>query len=210
MPSAPARPGMIVVDSSLRVLASNAEVLQILTFPERPEKINNLEAWLNKKVHASLSESNASSGFKAKVQSARRTYVCRSYPLDVAAVQPNGGGQSGGLAIVLIERKSNGSATIAEISERFGLTAREQETVQFLRQGFTSKEIAQRMKISPNTVKAFVRLVMVKMGVSTRSGIIGKVVCPDSEATAPRPLTQVPQAGPRKLRAFAGEVQNRY
>ena len=64
---------------------------------------------------------------------------------------------------------------IAEISDRFGLTARERETVQFLLEGFTSKEIAQRMKISPNTVKAFIRLVMVKMGVSTRSGIIGKI-----------------------------------
>jgi hypothetical protein len=32
------------------------------------------------------------------------------------------------------------------------------------------------MSISPNTVKAFIRLVMVKMNVSTRSGIIGKIV----------------------------------
>jgi DNA-binding CsgD family transcriptional regulator len=82
------------------------------------------------------------------------------------------------LTIVIIERKSNESVTIAEISERFGLTAREQETVQFLREGLTSKEIAQRMDISPNTVKAFIRLVMVKMGVSTRSGIVGRVVSP--------------------------------
>jgi hypothetical protein len=48
--------------------------------------------------------------------------------------------------------------------------------VEFLLQGLTSKEIATRMQISPNTVKAFVRLVMVKMKVSTRSGITGKVV----------------------------------
>jgi len=39
-----------------------------------------------------------------------------------------------------------------------------------------SKEIAERMKISPSTVKAFLRLVMVKMSVSTRSGIVGKVL----------------------------------
>jgi DNA-binding CsgD family transcriptional regulator len=32
------------------------------------------------------------------------------------------------------------------------------------------------MGISPNTVKAFLRLVMVKMGVSTRSGIVGRFV----------------------------------
>ena len=56
------------------------------------------------------------------------------------------------------------------------LTPREQETIQLLMEGLTSKEIAERMKISPSTVKAFLRLVMVKMGVSTRSGIVGKLL----------------------------------
>jgi DNA-binding CsgD family transcriptional regulator len=78
--------------------------------------------------------------------------------------------------MLMFERKSNEAVVMAEISDRFGLTAREVETVQFLLEGFTSKEIAQRMQISPNTVKAFIRLVMVKMNVSTRSGIIGKIV----------------------------------
>jgi DNA-binding CsgD family transcriptional regulator len=65
---------------------------------------------------------------------------------------------------------------IGDISQLFGLTSREQQTVKFLLEGLTSKEIAERMQISPNTVKAFIRLVMVKMNVSTRSGIIGKIV----------------------------------
>jgi DNA-binding CsgD family transcriptional regulator len=175
--TAPARPGLIVVDTSAKVVGSNAEVLQILTFPEHPRNIHNLGAWLAKKVRSSLAE-GATSGL-AKVQSARRTYLCRSFPLDLPENHHNHNNrQLGKLTIVIIERKSHESVTIAEISERFGLTAREQETVQFLREGFTSKEIAQRMKISPNTVKAFIRLVMVKMGASTRSGIVGKILCP--------------------------------
>jgi len=32
------------------------------------------------------------------------------------------------------------------------------------------------MAVSPNTVKAFLRMVMVKMGVSTRAGIVAKVL----------------------------------
>jgi len=52
--------------------------------------------------------------------------------------------------------------------------------VEYLLQGLTSKEIAARMNISPNTVKAFLRLVMVKMKVSTRSGIAGKITGPRS------------------------------
>jgi len=32
------------------------------------------------------------------------------------------------------------------------------------------------MNISPNTVKVFLRLVMLKMGVTTRSGVVGKLM----------------------------------
>jgi len=32
------------------------------------------------------------------------------------------------------------------------------------------------MSISPNTVKAFLRLIMVKMGVTSRSGVVGKIL----------------------------------
>jgi DNA-binding CsgD family transcriptional regulator len=75
-----------------------------------------------------------------------------------------------------LERDAASShSALSEISEQFDLTHRERETVEFLLQGLTSKEIATRMKISPNTVKAFLRLVMVKMKVSTRSGIAGKI-----------------------------------
>jgi len=176
--TAPARPGLIIVDASSRVVGSNAEVLQIFTFPEQPRNIRNLDSWLAQKVRSNLLARQSPSGFAGKVQSARRTYLCRSFSLDLPENRDNGSTQRTRLAIVLIERKSHEVVTIAEISERFGLTAREQETVQFLRAGFTSKEIAQRMKISPNTVKAFIRLVMVKMGVSTRSGIVGKIVSP--------------------------------
>ena len=52
-------------------------------------------------------------------------------------------------------------------------------------QGFTNKEVGQRMNISPNTVKAFLKLIMMKMGVSTRSGIIGKTVMPSVKGRLP-------------------------
>ena len=32
------------------------------------------------------------------------------------------------------------------------------------------------MKISPNTVKTFLRLIMIKMGVSTRCAVVGKMM----------------------------------
>jgi len=65
---------------------------------------------------------------------------------------------------------------LRDLVMRFQLTNREMEAVQRLAEGLTSKEIAQRMNISPNTVKTFLRLVMIKMGVTTRSGVIGKLI----------------------------------
>ena len=83
---------------------------------------------------------------------------------------------------VLLERNAAGSTGLIEISEQFNLTQRERETVELLLKGLTSKEIANRMQISVNTVKAFLRLVMVKMKVSNRSGIAGKVAGSRSNA----------------------------
>jgi DNA-binding CsgD family transcriptional regulator len=189
------RPGLIVVDTSLNLVASNTEAIQILTFPEPLEKIRHLDSWLTNKIRAHLVERQTQrpTAFVGEFRSAKRTYLCRSFPLDVNSNGNGNGNQNGGnhhveddngsgvptaLLVLMMERRSNGATKLAEVAERFGLTAREQETVQLLLQGLTSKEIAQRMQISPNTVKAFIRLVMVKMNVSTRSGIIGKIVGP--------------------------------
>ena len=55
-------------------------------------------------------------------------------------------------------------------------TRREQEVLEYLLQGLTSKAIANRMNISPNTVKAFLRMIMMKTAVSSRSAMVGKII----------------------------------
>jgi DNA-binding CsgD family transcriptional regulator len=65
---------------------------------------------------------------------------------------------------------------LVQASERFRLSRRELEIVRLLLGGKTSKEIAADIGISPNTVKTLLRILMAKMGVSTRSGILGKVL----------------------------------
>jgi len=56
------------------------------------------------------------------------------------------------------------------------LTPREQETVTLLANGLTNKEISARMGVSVNTVKAFMRSVMLKVGVTTRAGVVGRLL----------------------------------
>ena len=78
--------------------------------------------------------------------------------------------------VVVLERAISASCVVSQISAQFRLTRREQQAVTLLLQGLSNKEMAERLGISANTVKAFLRLVMIKMGASSRSGIAAKVL----------------------------------
>jgi DNA-binding CsgD family transcriptional regulator len=168
--------GLVIVDRSLSVVASNVEAIRILTFPGPPKTIPCLETWLTKRIHPALGDdTSALPTHVEQFKSARRTYHCRFFPLHLNG---NGHAPDQPAFVLLLERSTNGTTELAQICMRFRLTPREQEAVELLFEGLTSKEIANRMKISANTVKVFLRLVMVKMGVSTRSGIVGKIAGP--------------------------------
>ena len=77
---------------------------------------------------------------------------------------------------VHLERGLSVQDAVTQAGSEYGLTDRENEVLQEIASGLTSKEIAERMNISPNTVKAFLRMIMMKMGVSTRSGVIAKLL----------------------------------
>ena len=163
--------GLIVTDASLALHAFNPDAIQILSFPEAPERIADHHSWLGDRLRSRLFDRSAGHPI-GHIKSGRRTYLCRTFPikLNVNSHVPDRPG-----FVLLLERRSNGVISMDQIAQRFALTERERETVRLLFEGLTSKEIAIRMKISPHTVNAFVRLVMVKMGVSSRSGIVGKI-----------------------------------
>jgi DNA-binding CsgD family transcriptional regulator len=163
--------GFLLLDSSMNPIFVNPIAAQILVYPQKPETQRNLDKYLASRIRLTLFSEQPSNGspLVPKFQSGRRAYLCRSFRVSGMA-----NGDSQAALAVLLERASSKPASLAQVSERFHLTTREQEVAQFLLQGLTSKEIGTRMQISPNTVKAFLRLIMVKMGVSTRSGIVGK------------------------------------
>jgi DNA-binding CsgD family transcriptional regulator len=163
--------GFLLLDSSMNPIFVNPVATQILVYPQRPETHTNLSGYLSTRIRTTLFSELPSSGSAvvAKFQSGRRTYLCRSFQVDGMA----NGDPRASLA-VLLQRASTRVNSLLQLSERFHLTTREQEVAKFLLQGLTSKQIGLRMQISPNTVKAFLRLIMVKMGVSTRAAIVGK------------------------------------
>lgn len=173
MAMAPSCNGFLLFDAGLNVISSNNPAVQILSFCNPSQDRAKATAFsFADRVRIALLDHRHHNGtaFVKEFRSGKRRYICKSFKIDCNAqysVQP--------VYAVLLERDAASSSSLTEISEEFGLTEREAETVGFLLQGLTSKEIAARMNISPNTVKAFLRLVMVKMKVSTRSGIAGKI-----------------------------------
>ena len=178
MSMAPSNSGFLLLDAELNLIASNDPALQILCFPSEASRIKQPKVLLTDRVRTALIDRQHRDRkvFVREVQSGRRCYVCKTFQVNLN----NGHSSPQPAFAVLLERSAAGGVSSAELSERFALTQRECETVDYLLQGLTSKEIAVRMKISPNTVKAFLRLVMVKMKVSTRSGIAGKITEPRS------------------------------
>jgi len=97
--SAPTARGVMLVDGGFRVVASNPEVLQILTFPERPEQIHDLDSWIANSLRSKLLHRQSASGIAGEVRSARRTYLCRSFFLDSVVVPKDTLAQSGRLQL---------------------------------------------------------------------------------------------------------------
>jgi DNA-binding CsgD family transcriptional regulator len=174
--------GFLLLDSSMSPILVNHAAAQILAYPHKLEAQKNVDGYLANKVRSTLLSESASGGtLVSRFQSGRRIYSCRSFPVNSMA-----NGHSQASLAVLLERAVSKSTPVSKLFDGFNLTVREQEVSQYLLEGLTSKQIARRMEISPNTVKAFLRLIMVKMGVSTRSGIVGKAFAAQPESLASR------------------------
>jgi len=169
--------GFILLDARLKPVAYNSEAVQILSYPTKPDSIRQMPQFLSDKIRSTLVNGGSPQTplFVRECKAGRRTYTCRAFRIDC-----NGANDPRApiTFAILLERQISGGAALDVLARQFDLTARECETVALLLEGLTSKEIANRMQISPNTVKAFLRLVMLKMDVSTRSGIVGKAVRP--------------------------------
>lgn len=98
-------------------------------------------------------------------------YIIRAY-----FIEPEPDTTDGLLMAVSLERDAFALTAIGEIVAPYNLTQREQEAFTGILLGLSTKELATRMNISPNTVKAFLRLIMIKMGVTTRAGIVARIL----------------------------------
>ena len=165
--------GLLLMDSSLNPISCNDETIRILSYPEAPQHIRHLDVFLKDTIQARLlnPRSTQHSHFVTEFASGKRRYRCWAFHLNRHLR-----GSSHPALELLLERSASGLLFLPRIAQQFKFSRREQQAVELLLQGLSNKEIANRMNISPNTVNTFFRLVMIKMGVCSRSGILARII----------------------------------
>jgi DNA-binding CsgD family transcriptional regulator len=160
------------MDSSLSPISFNAEALEILGYPNKSADAKRSDILLTKICSTLLSgQSLGDARSVTEFRSGRRRYFCRAFLVDGHANDA-----SHPSIAVLLERGPSGLIPLSQVCQQFNLTQREGEALAYLLQGLSSRKIANRMNISPNTVKSFMRMIMIKTGVSSRSAVLGKIM----------------------------------
>jgi DNA-binding CsgD family transcriptional regulator len=165
--------GFLLLDKFLNVVSCNREAVRVLRYPANIENLASSNTLISEEVRSRLigSTSTNESVFLTEFASGRRRYFCRSF-----VVGQQGTESTEGCIAVLLERGPSRLVRLPELSQRFRLTQREQQVLEYLLQGMSSREIADRICVRPSTVKSFLRMIMIKTGVTSRSAILTKVM----------------------------------
>jgi DNA-binding CsgD family transcriptional regulator len=164
-------PGLILLDSSLKPLAFNYQAAKILFDPSQPSAEQKNTFKVPEDILKDI-RNRAAKGLSSEAtlyRSGRRNYICRVTEMESCiegSPQP---------LLLVLQRQSSIEEAVYEAAAQFHLTEREREVLEGISKGLSGKELASCMKISPNTVKAYMHLIMVKMGVATRVAIIAKI-----------------------------------
>ena len=97
------------------------------------------------------------------------------YLLRALQLRQHGSGGARAEIMILVERVSEG-VRVDQIGEATKMTPRESEVVQLLLEGKTNKEVALCIEIGEYTVKDHIKRIMKKLEVTTRAGIVAKVL----------------------------------
>jgi DNA-binding CsgD family transcriptional regulator len=165
--------GLVLMDRSLKLIACDRGAAAILNARNRPgvkldvlpEVPNEILAIIRNRKPAELSAVNI------PVRMGEDQYTCRAY-----LIESNNGFLTQPVIALHMEKISSANDAVNDIAAKYRLTERELQALRGISMGFSSKELAERMNISPNTVKVFLRLIMIKMGVTSRGEIVASML----------------------------------
>lgn len=160
--------GLVLMDTSLRLIAIDWGASAIL---KSKNKAEGAHPFLPKEILDMIGgrELHDLSSTKLTLHIGTADYTCRTYYMEANNRFP-------AMIALHLERIPSATDAVSAVSAKYNLTERERETLWGISMGLSSKELADRMNISPNTVKVFLRLIMIKMGVASRGAIIAQIL----------------------------------
>ena len=174
----PRQAGVVLTDVSLTPIAIDSGAVTILGDAKKRNG-GTTSAWsIPPEIVDALRDlpHQERSGLRIPFWGAEYEYHCTVYQ-----IEPHGGVLNQPLVTLYLHRDASARNAICSIAAERGLTPREEEVMACICSGLTSKDVARRMKISPNTVKTYLRSIMLKLGVTTRAGIVGKLLEGDAD-----------------------------
>jgi DNA-binding CsgD family transcriptional regulator len=163
--------GLVLMDLSLKPIAYDRGAAAILLNKGYTSIKSESRFLLPREILETIGDSrpNDLSSVKMNFRLGNSEYNCRTY-----FMEPEGGLPA--MVALHLERVSSLSDAVCAVAAKYRLTEREQEALRGITRGMSTKELAESMKISPNTVKVFMRLIMIKMGVTTRGAMVAHVL----------------------------------
>jgi DNA-binding CsgD family transcriptional regulator len=173
--------GLMLMDLSLKSLALDRGAAAILDYPDQPGFEPEPASFVPREILDVVQKRKTSELplDKKLFRTAKNEYTCRAYLLE----SPDGGATQPIVAL-LFEKVSSPNDALEEICDKYNLTRRERDVVRAMSMGLPNAEMARGMNISPNTLKSFLRLIMLKMGVKSRLALIAKLLENDMEQQA--------------------------
>lgn len=107
------------------------------------------------------------------LQSWQRRYTVMGV---ILSNHPSNSKKQGGQYLFILNRFSPDNVNLPWICRQWGLNKREQEIVRLLIADCSNKEIAQKLGLKLNTVKGYMKLLMRRLGVNSRTGIVATVL----------------------------------
>jgi len=172
-PAATTQTGLILVDQALTMMALDRGAAAILNYRlERgikPEPVYVLPEQILEAVRSHNFSDLAC--LKISLRIGISDYQCRGY-----LVQCREGFLPRPTVAFLVENRSSAIDAIDKVAIQYHLTRREQEALRGISMGLSSRDVAERMKISPSTLRTFLRLMKIKMGTTSRVGMVTKIL----------------------------------
>lgn len=165
--------GICIWDFDLKLLESNLEENTIVPIKHKEELIRSLIT-----LCKGLRENIIRKSYSPEIESRMKSKISigdKSYFADVAHSNISNKDKGRFIAIVY-DYAVILSYKLSDIKDKYGLTDRESEIMQYLMDGLSNQEIASKLYISMPTVKKHLTSVYHKMGISGKSQMLNLVL----------------------------------